>query len=115
MQASFNFIGSHVNAWRVFESNELIFTPKAKRVAGILSIVDECEVDEELRPQVAASLLGKLTHLGGQLAGRILRGCERTLVDRQHSERTEITKEGEYAFAFVRAALRGLPPRSISL
>ena len=75
LHPTFTFVGCFVRAWDLFDTgrSRLSFEPKEGRADKFLAIRDSIEEKRDVSAE-AVSLLRKLGHLGGTLAGRVLRG-----------------------------------------
>ena len=112
MAPTWLFIGCQVSSHLVFASRPSIdVKPKPGRPEAILSLLKHFRDQGRLTAADAASLRGKTSFLGGQLAGHTLRGCEAALIERQYggSSFVGISPELELAFAYIEYCSKAFP------
>ena len=115
MSERFLFTGIVCDTSSLFDAESLLFAPKEGRQDKIESIILKAEDCKSFPSSAAASLRGQTGFLGSTLTGRVLRGCEYTLIKRQYSDEHAVDSDIKYTFAFIRAAMSILPFKRIRI
>ena len=94
-----------------------LLAPKPGRVEAIRHDIARYRRVDRLRPREAAELRGRAGYLGSHLAGRVTRGCEWALRQREYKKDATLSSTAapklNFALTFLKLILRKVPKKFI--
>ena len=117
MSQIFFYTGVQISFAELFQCGRIALAPKPGRVEAIRHDIARYRRVDRLRPLEAAELRGRAGYLGSHLAGRVTRGCEWALRQREYKKDAtpSITAAPKlnFALAFLELILRKVPKKFI--
>jgi hypothetical protein len=115
MSPSFIFTGAQFDLANVLADSATIeLKAKPGRREALLADISSIQAANRLSPASASTLRGKAGFLGGQVFGRVLRGCEWPLIRRQYFEPgPSLGPSLNMALEFLKVVLARVPHRSV--
>ena len=114
MGSEFVYVGVSFKLARLLANGTLTVDAKPGRREALLAEVHAFRTQGSMSPNEASSFRGRLGFLGSQLMGRVIRGCERPLIERQYRGSAGVlTPKLHQTLDFLELVLRKLPARVV--